>query len=159
MVYNLNLPQALLDRQEVDFGEVRFYEIKRQSVTLTNTGQSSLEFRFVREGAAVFPLWLTVTPTSRELEKDGSCQITFEVYVNNETVRQLNNGSMELSAILVLKLIGGKDYFISLAGHFVATSFGLPLSMLLSLSSLPVTRMSTEEVRKRVGFLGLSLPD
>ncbi len=65
----MQLPQARLSTQEIEFGPVRFDDIRQESLTLTNTGHAALEFRFNQEGPAVFPTWLTVAPLSARVPK------------------------------------------------------------------------------------------
>ncbi|BHF77309.1 hypothetical protein SprV_0602041300, partial [Sparganum proliferum] len=150
LVYNMSLPQATLSTQEVEFGPVRFDDICQDSIVIRNTGISALQFRFTQEGAASFPPWLTVTPMSAIVEKDASCSITLDVYVNVDTVAALQNGTCDLSCIIVLTLVGGKDYFISVSGQFVPTCFGLPLSLLLKIPDTPVASIPRENLQKLI---------
>lgn len=71
LFYNMLLPQASLTSQDVDFGPIRFDDIRQDSITLTNTGHSTLEFKFTQEGAAAFPAWLNVSPFHAKVEKGG----------------------------------------------------------------------------------------
>ncbi|VDM21909.1 unnamed protein product [Hydatigera taeniaeformis] len=70
LFYNMLLPQASLSSQEVDFGPIQFEDIHTQTIRLTNTGHSSLEFAFTQEGPAAFPPWLHVAPLNHRVEKD-----------------------------------------------------------------------------------------
>ncbi|THD21973.1 Type II inositol 1 4 5-trisphosphate 5-phosphatase [Fasciola hepatica] len=150
LVYNLSLPQAQLDNQELEFGPVRFYEVCQQSVTLTNTGLSDLQYNFRREGIADFPAWLTISPESMAVEKGASVQINVEIFVKPELVSSLNSGENKLSTIVVLRLNGGKDYFLSISGQFIPTCFGLPLSLLLSLETAPVAWLPVQELQAKI---------
>ncbi|CAL8092610.1 unnamed protein product [Calicophoron daubneyi] len=150
LLYNLSLPQAQLDTQEIDFGSVRFYEVSQRTITLKNTGLSSLEYEFLREGIAEFPPWLTVSPDTMMVRKDASVEINVEIFVKPEIVSTLNSGASSLSAIIVLRLQGGKDYFITVSGQFVPTSFGLPLTLLLSLDSTPVAWLPADELKEKI---------
>lgn len=69
LFYNMLLPQASLSSQEVDFGPVQFEDIRTQTIRLTNTGHSGLEFAFTQEGPAAFPPWLHVAPLNHRVEK------------------------------------------------------------------------------------------
>ncbi|GAA50762.1 phosphatidylinositol-bisphosphatase [Clonorchis sinensis] len=150
LVYNLSLPQAQLESQDLDFGPVRFYEVSQRTVKLTNTGLTGLQYVFLREGITEFPSWLAVSPETMRVEKGGSVQISIEIFVKPEIVADLNSGKTALSAIVVLRLLGGKDYFISVSGQFIPTCFGLPLSLLLSLDSLPVAFMPISELQDKI---------
>ncbi|VDD80178.1 unnamed protein product [Mesocestoides corti] len=150
LFYNMLLPQASLTSQEVEFGPVRFEDIRQQSIVLTNTGHSALEFKFTQEGAAAFPPWLHVAPPHARVEKGASCEITFDVYVNPDCVASLQSGLSPLSCIIVLTLVGGKDYFISISGQFIPTCFGLPLSLLLRLPDTPVACIPSDELKQMI---------
>ncbi|VDP96918.1 unnamed protein product [Trichobilharzia regenti] len=64
----------------------------------------------------------------------------------------MNSGLAKLSTIIVLQLEDGKDYFISISGQFIPTSFGLPLILLLTMGSDPVTKLSISELQEQVGY-------
>lgn len=69
LFYNMLLPQASLSTQDVDFGAIRFEDMRRETLRLTNTGHSVLEFAFTQEGAAAFPPWLHVSPLNARVER------------------------------------------------------------------------------------------
>ncbi|CAH8546886.1 unnamed protein product [Schistosoma turkestanicum] len=147
---NLSLPQAELDRQELDFGYVHFHELCCQSLTLTNIGVSDFQFKFLREGVGSFPSWLTVSPSCGCVKQGSSAKLEFQIFINYKEVYALNGGDIDLSTIVVLQLEDGKDYFISISGQFIPTSFGLPLIVLLNLGSQPVSQFSVDELQEQV---------
>ncbi|CAH8626885.1 unnamed protein product [Schistosoma rodhaini] len=147
---NLSLPQAELDRQELDFGCVHFHELCSQSLTLTNIGLNDFQFKFLREGVGSFPLWLTVNPSCDTVKQGNSIKLEFQIFVNYKEVYALNSGTIQLSTIVVLQLEDGKDYFISINAQFIPTSFGLPLILLLSLESEPVNKLSINELHEQI---------
>lgn len=81
---------------------------------------------------------------------DESTPINVEIFIDPQQVAGLNNGSCTLSTIAVLRLIGGKDFFVSVMGQFVPTCFGMPLGVLLSLRTTPVGLVPIEELRDKV---------
>ncbi|KAK4468624.1 hypothetical protein MN116_007812 [Schistosoma mekongi] len=147
---NLSLPQAELDRQELDFGCVHFHELCSQILTLTNVGLNDFHFKFLREGVGSFPPWLTVSPSSDTVKKGSSVKLEFQIFVNYKEVYALNSGTNQLSTIIVLQLENGKDYFISVSGQFIPTCFGLPLVLLLTLGSDPVNKLSVIELQEQI---------
>nr|CAH8865314.1 unnamed protein product [Trichobilharzia regenti] len=147
---NLSLPQAELDRQELDFGCVRFHELCSQTLTLTNIGLNDFQFKFLREGIGAFPSWLTVNPSCDWVKQGTSVKLEFQIFVNYKEVYALNSGLAKLSTIIVLQLEDGKDYFISISGQFIPTSFGLPLILLLTMGSDPVTKLSISELQEQI---------
>ncbi|CAH8610918.1 unnamed protein product [Schistosoma bovis] len=147
---NLSLPQAELDRQELDFGYVHFHELCSQSLTLTNIGLNDFQFKFLREGVGSFPPWLSVNPSCDSVKQGISIKLEFQIFVNYKEVYALNSGTIQLSTIVVLQLEDGKDYFISINAQFIPTSFGLPLILLLSLESDPVNKLSVNELQDQI---------
>lgn len=176
LYYNMLLPQATLSTQEVDFGPVLFEDIQQATIKLLNTGHASLEFTFSQEGAAAFPPWLHVSPPKARIEKGEtsicihfsdrsdsdllthvfifaigeSCDIQLDVCVSPDVVSSVQSGAVPLSCIIVLTLVGGKDFFVSITGRFVPTSFGLPLTLLLKLPTSPVALMNPEQLIQMV---------
>ncbi len=82
-----------------------------------------------------------------------SIDITFDVYVNLDAVAGLQSGLSPLTCIIVLTLVGGKDYFVTISGRFIPTSFGLPLSLLLRLPDTPVAMLPPDELKLMVGLI------
>nr|CDS26211.1 inositol polyphosphate 5 phosphatase OCRL 1 [Hymenolepis microstoma] len=150
LYYNMLLPQATLSTQEVDFGPVFFEDIRQATINLTNTGHASLEFTFSQEGAAAFPPWLHVAPPKARIERGESCDIQLDVCVSPDVVSSVQSGAVPLSCIIVLTLVGGKDFFVSITGRFVPTSFGLPLTLLLKLPTSPVALINPEKLTQMV---------
>ncbi|CAH8616520.1 unnamed protein product [Heterobilharzia americana] len=147
---NLSLPQAELDRQELNFDFVHFHELCSQTLTLTNIGLNDFQFKFLREGVGAFPSWLTVSPSCDWVKQGTSMNLEFQIFVNYKEVYALNSGSAKLSTIVVLQLEDGKDYFISIIGQFIPTCFGLPLFVLLTMGSDPVTKIPIAELQEQI---------
>ena len=72
----------------------------------------------------------------------------FEIFINANNVTELNT-KPDVQCILVLDLQGGKDYFITVTAELVPTSFGLPLSLLVTLKN-PLATLSREELVEKV---------
>ncbi|KAM7533739.1 hypothetical protein Aperf_G00000109496 [Anoplocephala perfoliata] len=150
LFYNMLLPQATLSTQEVDFGPVLFEDIRQATIQLTNTGHAGLEFAFSQEGAAAFPPWLHVSPPKARVEKGESCSIQLDVCVSPDIVASVQSGVVPLSCIIVLTLVGGKDFFVSITGRFIPTSFGLPLTLLLRLPTSPVALIDPKQLTQMI---------
>lgn len=82
-----------------------------------------------------------------------SCDISLDVCVSPDVVATVQSGVSLLSCIIVLTLVGGKDFFISITGRFVPTSFGLPLTLLLRLPATPVALLPPDQIAQLVCFL------
>ncbi|XP_052827352.1 inositol polyphosphate 5-phosphatase OCRL isoform X2 [Octopus bimaculoides] len=132
---NEYLPQVKIDIAELNFGEVKFYESKKQKVVVSNTGQGLVEFEFIKKlnGDSYCKPWLKITPYKAFIKQDGMQEVELEVYVDEETVSKLNSHEDKIEDILVLHLIGGKDCFITVSGNFIPTSFGSSIEALIQM--------------------------
>ncbi|KAL5963679.1 Inositol polyphosphate 5-phosphatase OCRL [Taenia solium] len=79
-----------------------------------------------------------------------SCDISLDVCVSPDVVATVQSGVSLLSCIIVLTLVGGKDFFISINGRFVPTSFGLPLTLLLRLPATPVALLPPDHIAQLI---------
>ena len=79
-----------------------------------------------------------------------SREIGLDICVGPDVVAGVQSDAKSLSCIIVLTLVGGKDFFISIAGRFVPTSFGLPLTLLLRLPSTPVALIPPDQLAQMV---------
>lgn len=62
--------------------------------------------------------WLTVTPNSSFIDVDTDISITLEVRVKNNEAQQVQKAT-SLSCILVIRLDGGRDYFLVVSATYV----------------------------------------
>ncbi|CAK8672370.1 unnamed protein product [Clavelina lepadiformis] len=126
------LPSMTLSSHTVEFGDVMFQQAVLQSVELHNTGQVPCHFEFIGKfGDNTYcKPWLTISKPKGFVMPDEKLAIEFEVYVNRITASSLNIGSEKLEDILILHLVGGKDFFITLNGKYIASCFGSSLEAL-----------------------------
>lgn len=138
----------------IDFGNVRFAQSKRRTVTIANTGQvpSTISFvdRPVEKGQLEGPVppYLSVkfnrepdkkdpkaqAPTHEQytLEPGDACnvEITLRVEVM-ELVRSLNASTSYLDDVLVLRVENGRDHFLPIKGRWLQSSFGRSIDKLI----------------------------
>jgi len=104
------MPMAQLECNELSFGAVTFGRPATRRTTLTNTGQTTLQFSFVDssrsssvgESSSSPKKWLHVAPWSGLLLPGESCALTATVEVDSADAAALNAGGATLEAILLL---------------------------------------------------------
>ncbi len=141
----------------VDFGEVGYLRERRRSLTIANTGRVPAKFSFVEKpggpegtnGTRKYD-WLHLTfvrsPNGGSIEEQRQeslgDEVTLEpgetvntiirVHVHNIAhVRALNEESSQLEDVLVLRVIDGRDHFITVRATWQPTCFGRSLDELI----------------------------
>jgi hypothetical protein len=135
----------------VDFGEVRFRVKQDATLTVANTGRVPASFSFVDrpsigagEGNSS-DRWLTTAFIQPEqgaervdlgklvtLEPGETVKAVLEVYIGEiDQARTLNEGSIRLEEVLVLRVTGGRDHFIPVRATWSATCIGRSITELI----------------------------
>lgn len=132
---NESLPDARLDRNQLDFGQVRYGQAKSLSVQLENTGRVPAEIRFIPklDEQSFAPAWLWLSPPMSMLMPGERLTVMLTCLIDDRLSLDVQSGRLRLDDILILHLENGKDFFISVQAQFLGTAFGLPLSVLLRL--------------------------
>nr|XP_039261080.1 inositol polyphosphate 5-phosphatase OCRL-like [Styela clava] len=145
---NEYLPTMKLNKQHVDFGEVKFQQPKLETVEIDNGGMRPCNFEFIckNKETNICQKWLTITKPKGCLLPGGKLVLEFEVYVNRLSAPLLNSGEERLDDILILHLEGGKDFFITVTGKYLPSCFGMSIEALCRLQK-PVTMVPLEEIR------------
>ena len=142
------------DENTVDFGDVAYDVPVIRSLTVANTSGVPATFCFAETPGltkeafqATMPPWLHIqverkvdSPDEEEKNRDrmddspaGEHTLApGDVAIINATahvkdirhVRALNSGNMKLEEILVLRVNGGRDHFLSVVGKWLSTCFG-----------------------------------
>lgn len=155
----------------VDFGKVAFYQKIVRSLTIANTSRVPATVCFLdRKGATGKEYcdstgWLSVyfsdlgaandgsaaklAKTDVTLEPGDTINATLEVMVMNiELVRALNENSLQLEDILVLRVSDGPDHFIPVRGTWLQTCFGRSINQLLKIPDGGVRNLPPQEDNK-----------
>ncbi|KAG9245089.1 Endonuclease/exonuclease/phosphatase [Calycina marina] len=157
----------------INLGSVSFMKRKSRSLTIANTSQVTSAFAFVeRPGASgdeIGPLWLNVRFISADEEPSAKQNLKEVVLEPGETincvveasiddiglVQALNNGTMKLDDVLVLRVTEGRDHFVPFHGTWMQTVFGrsidelirIPESGIRSLQTSTTSIISTQPIR------------
>ncbi|XP_030360930.1 type II inositol 1,4,5-trisphosphate 5-phosphatase isoform X4 [Strigops habroptila] len=145
---NANIPSVTLSQREFHFKDVKYMQLQVERFTIRN-GQVPCQFEFISkpDEDSYSKEWLIANPSKGFLLSDTEITIELEVFVNKSTATHLNSGEEKLEDILVLHLIRGKDYFLSVTGNYLPSCFGSPIHALCHMR-VPIQDMSAESVRK-----------
>eukprot|EP00026_Physarum_polycephalum_P002205 Phypoly_transcript_02210.p1 GENE.Phypoly_transcript_02210~~Phypoly_transcript_02210.p1 ORF type:complete len:894 (+),score=189.75 Phypoly_transcript_02210:175-2856(+) len=127
------MPDAVLSSNNVVFSDVRYLVPSSQSIVIENTGQVVARFRFIPklDERKFCKPWLWVSPPFGVITPKEKMTVNLTIHVDNGTVHTLNNGRESLEDILILHLENGKDYFVTVSGKFLVSSFGNTLDFLV----------------------------
>ncbi|RMZ91024.1 hypothetical protein DV736_g1743, partial [Chaetothyriales sp. CBS 134916] len=113
----------------VDFGSVAYDVAVHRSVTIANTGQIEATARFVgrEDGGPIAPQWLNISSADgleATLEPGDSKIIDLTARVwDGDLVRRLNDYTVELDDVLILRVDQGRDHFLSVKANWLPTCF------------------------------------
>lgn len=145
----------------VEFGDVRYDVRCERQITVANTGPIDAVFAMLDEPsegmqnttAKTFPEWLAVSvchtsnldkvalselgsATGYKLQPGESTSIDLVVHIHSGSlVQELNRGALCLDEILVLRVLGGRDFFIPVRGTWLQTCFYRSVSELIRIPS------------------------
>eukprot|EP01134_Creolimax_fragrantissima_P007454 CFRG7454T1 len=162
---NIALPDATIDVNMVEFGDLRYMEPVTRKVKITNVGYVPVRWRFIArqkdssDCAKTFhDSWLNVTPMGGSLRPGETTEIDIEANVSkvtaarhNLTMMPRNEPHYALEDILILHLERGKDLFIVTSGSYQLSPFGMKLSDLVSADGPVRHERETKKTRKSDG--------
>nr|DBA20373.1 TPA: hypothetical protein GDO54_017162 [Pyxicephalus adspersus] len=141
------LPSLNLSRREFKFERVRLRQLQIEKFDIQNDGQVPCHFSFIPKlnDTQYCKPWLRAEPCEGYLEPNESVEISLEVYVSKDSVTLLNSSQDTIEDILVLHLDRGKDYFLTITGSYLVSSFGTSLEALCRMKrpirEIPVTKL------------------
>jgi phosphatidylinositol-bisphosphatase len=165
----------------VDLGDVRFRVKQEASVTLANTGRVPASFSFVNSPSmngneeTRSSSWLTtgfVHPESNSEETELGSEVTLEpgetvkalliAFIDGiDEARMLNEGRSQLEDVLVLRVKGGRDYFIPVRATWSPTCIGRSLEELIRVPDgglRAFVKSRSQEAAGQIGSIPNELP-
>ncbi|KAF2860898.1 DNase I-like protein, partial [Piedraia hortae CBS 480.64] len=129
----------------IDFGDLEFASVKRRTLTAANTSRMTAKLSFIERPAgdemSICPNWLTIavshsaitTANNHIALEPGECsEVELETHVVDcEVIKSLNNGPAKIEDVLVLRVEGGRDHFISVRAQWLRTSLSLTMDELV----------------------------
>jgi len=145
---NDKLPCATISTHMVDFGTVKYMNPVKRQISITNTGNNPCTFKFINQPNVTkfCKPWLFIRQSNGLVMPNECVNIEMEVYVTKSNAAKLNSCNEKLDDILVLHLVNGKDFFVTVQGNYVPSSFSTPLNVLCNLKK-PIQQYSYEEVK------------
>lgn len=147
---NTALPIVGLDKDTLDFGEVRYGETSKLKIQIANTGNVVAQYRLVAklDEDAICKPWMSVSPTyGMLLPGEEAATLEFSITVDNATARSLNAGREVLDDILILRLEGGRDYYITVKADYARSCFGMSLEELVMYTK-PIRSIPLDPVQR-----------
>ncbi|XP_060114249.1 type II inositol 1,4,5-trisphosphate 5-phosphatase [Heteronotia binoei] len=145
---NASIPSVTLSKREFIFKDVKYLQLQVEFFTICN-GPVACQFEFINklnEDTYCKP-WLIAKPREGFLLPGSEVVIKLELFVNKSTATALNSGEDKLEDILVLHLVRGKDYFLSVSGNYLPSCFGCPIQTLCYMKE-PIREMLPEAIRE-----------
>jgi len=127
------MPDATVSTNSVTFSDIRYLVPSTQTISVENTGQVVARFRFIPklDERKFCKSWLWVSPPFGVMVPREKVNISLTVHVDNTSAPALNSASDKIEDILILHLENGKDYFITVTGNYLTSSFGNSLEYLV----------------------------
>ncbi|KAJ1516358.1 hypothetical protein HMI55_002453 [Coelomomyces lativittatus] len=137
---NTWVPEISLSQNQLDFGIVKLGKLLSRPIQLTNTGKLPVNWCFASKGDAdiISEAWTWPDPISGLILPGESIEVHIYLHVNFESAKALNQlKDLHFSEIYILRLINGRDHFISLDATWTPSCFGQPLDTLCKDKSIP----------------------
>ncbi len=122
----------MLDRTEVTVKNVKYGVEAKETMTLSNMGESIMEYRVQTKSDPTMPQagWLTVKPTFGVLLPSQSVAISVQIMVTYEEAQQLHSNPNYLNSSIEIRTSDGKTFDVKVTGLFVKSCFGADLTLL-----------------------------
>ena len=146
----------------VNFGDVKYDQVKTRTVTVANTGRVPATVGFVDRSVdagaprGIAPPWLSIhfdrssdnqnqnpgALLEYTLQPGDAANVELSVHISDiALIRRLNDGEENLEDVLVLRIHNGRDYFLSLRGNWLQSVFGRSIEKLVRIPEGGVRRL------------------
>jgi phosphatidylinositol-bisphosphatase len=136
----LPVPELTLSDMILEFNHARYQGFCSQQLTVTNTGSTLAAWRVIPKlessAGRLSKRWLHLTQTRGLLFPGESTKIGVHCFIDTLTAHRLNSGKEGLDDLLVLRVEGGIDHYIAVAGHYLRSSYGMSVQELV-LTAVP----------------------
>ncbi|KAF1809266.1 DNase I-like protein [Eremomyces bilateralis CBS 781.70] len=155
----------------INFGKVRYGQLRRRQLTVANTGQVPARISFVDRAVAEgqsrgsTPPWLVIgfdrdpepnPPASAVrnglglktylLEPGEATTVVLILRVDNtDLVKALNNHTATLDDVLILRVENGRDHFLPIHGHWLRSSLGSTVDKLIRIPEGGVRKLQRQK--------------
>ena len=132
---NNQLPQIKID-PEVSFPLIKFGEPEKKNFLIHNIGQVHVSYRFTHaEHKLSLPKWLKITPDRGLIRPSEKKNITFEICVTSEVVKEISN-SCKLEETVLLRIENTSDKvvpmkFVIVTAKYLISCFGNKIENLI----------------------------
>jgi len=131
---NEAIPDVAFSSNELDFGNVRYMVPQSRKLIIKNVGQVPVRWKFAPKPDERFPFkpWLQASPQAGLLQPGEQAAVLLVATVDRTTANAFCAvpNADKLDEILIVRLDGGKDYFISINGRYLKSSFGATIELL-----------------------------
>ena len=117
----------------VAFPKFRYGETQTAVVSLRNSGQSVVHWRFIQKFGddAICRPWVAVKPAFGLMLPGEVARITITGKLGKKTINSANSGLETLYDVLVLRIERSFDHYVRVTGEQVTSCFGMPLAVLV----------------------------
>lgn len=133
---SISLPSASLSTSWINFGKTQYGVKYEKKIEMENDGLSIVSWRIIPKNmdSRLCKDWIQLPLSSGMLAPGEVVTIPFTCYVSRKTdTAELSNVGMDDIIVIHVQNEGGesKDYFISLSGKYLASSFATTLDALV----------------------------
>lgn len=151
----------------VDFGDVKFAKSKKRTITIANTGRVPAVFGFAdrpvdqNQAAGPFPDWLKVNfdrepdKSDKSVHDDVHERFTLEPadVINAElklkvesldSVRNFNEGNINIEDVLVLRVEHGRDHFLPLRAQWLQSVLARTVDKLVKIPEGGIRKLQNQ---------------
>lgn len=116
-------PNAILSSYELDFGDVLYEVPVTRTVVIENIGKVKCNWRFIPKFDETSPHkeWVSIIPLAGSLMPGETVSISITVNIHKGNIGTIGD-IHPLRDIMILQIVGGKDYFVSIGANFVMES-------------------------------------
>jgi phosphatidylinositol-bisphosphatase len=120
---------------KVNLGRIGYEEEKSVNISIRNTGESIVYWRFVPklDDVRISKRWIKVDRFCGLLLPGETSRLKLTALVDKITAQQLNGGKDSLQDLLTLRVEKSLDYFVEVSGDYQRSCYGMAMEELVTL--------------------------